>query len=257
MSAIAVPLIGVSACRQQVGKNPSHTVGDKYVEAAAFAGLPVILPARDGGSDTQALLARLDGILFTGSPSNVEPHHYNGAPSAQGTRHDQARDLLTLPLLRAAIAAGVPVMCICRGFQELNVALGGGLHQRVQALPDFLDHREPEDAPLEVQYGPRHAVSVEAGGLFESLGLSERFEVNSLHSQGIDRLAPGLRVEARAPDGLIEAVSMPDAPGLVLGVQWHPEWRFADNPVSLRLFQAFREACIAHAARVDRAASHQ
>lgn len=169
MSAFAVPLIGVSACRQQVGKNSSHTVGDKYVEAAGFAGLPLILPARDGGSDTRALLARLDGILFTGSPSNVEPHHYNGAPSAEGTRHDLARDRLTLPLLQAAIAAGVPVLCICRGFQELNVALGGTLHQRVQELPGYLDHREPEDAPLEVQYGPRHPVAVTAGGLFERL----------------------------------------------------------------------------------------
>ncbi|MBC7208987.1 MAG: gamma-glutamyl-gamma-aminobutyrate hydrolase family protein, partial [Pseudomonas sp.] len=135
--------------------------------------------------------------------------------------------------------------------QVLTEALfeGGKLHQRVQELPGYLDHREPEDAPLEVQYGPRHPVAVTAGGLFERLGLAAQFEVNSLHSQGIDRLAPGLRVEARAPDGLVEAVSMPDAPGFVVGVQWHPEWRFAENPVSLRLFEAFREACIAHAAR--------
>jgi len=242
------PLIGVSACRQQVGRHSSHTVGDKYVEAAGFAGIPLILPARDEPVDTQALLASLDGILFTGSPSNVEPHHYNGAPSATGTHHDVARDRLTLPLMRAAIAAGVPVFCICRGFQELNVALGGTLHQRVQALPGYLDHREPHEAPVQAQYSPRHPVSIEAGGMFERMGLAAQFEVNSLHSQGIDRLAPGLRVEARAPDGLIEAVSMDDAPGFALGVQWHPEWRFAENPVSLRLFQAFREACSAHAA---------
>ncbi|MBV4532055.1 gamma-glutamyl-gamma-aminobutyrate hydrolase family protein [Pseudomonas sp. SWRI107] len=249
MSANTVPLIGVSACRQQVGKNSSHTVGDKYVEAAGYAGLPLILPARDGGSDSQALLAPLNGILFSGSPSNVEPHHYNGAPSAAGTRHDLARDRLTLPLLQAAIAAGVPVLCICRGFQELNVALGGSLHQRVHEVPGYRDHREAQEAALEVQYSPSHPVRVSPGGMFERIGLPAQFEVNSLHSQGIDRLAPGLRVEACAPDGLIEAVSMPDAPGFVLGVQWHPEWRFAENPVSLRLFQAFREACIAHAAR--------
>lgn len=249
MSANTVPLIGVSACRQQVGKNSSHTVGDKYVEAAGYAGLPLILPARDGGSDSQALLAPLNGILFSGSPSNVEPHHYNGAPSVAGTRHDLARDRLTLPLLQAAIAAGVPVLCICRGFQELNVALGGSLHQRVHELPGYRDHREAQEAALEVQYSPSHPVRVSPGGMFERIGLPAQFEVNSLHSQGIDRLAPGLRVEACAPDGLIEAVSMPDAPGFVLGVQWHPEWRFAENPVSLRLFQAFREACIAHAAR--------
>ncbi|MDF2487600.1 MAG: peptidase [Pseudomonas sp.] len=243
------PLIGVTACRQQVGRNASHTVGDKYLEAAAFAGLPLILPARDVPADPQALLARLDGILFTGSPSNVEPHHYNGPPSAQGTHHDTARDRLTLPLLKAAIDAGVPVLCICRGFQELNVALGGSLHQRVHDLPGYLDHREPSDAPLDEQYSPRHPVSVEAGGMFERMGLATRFEVNSLHSQGIDRLAPGLRVEARAPDGLIEAVSASQGAGFVLGVQWHPEWQFADNPVSLRLFEAFRDACRARAAR--------
>lgn len=243
------PLIGVTACRQMVGKNSSHTVGDKYVEAAGFAGVPLILPARDEPVNPLQLLDHLDGIVFTGSPSNVEPHHYNGAPSAEGTRHDVARDRLTLPLLHAAISAGVPVFCICRGFQELNVSLGGTLHQRVQELPGYLDHREPQDAPLEEQYSPRHLVHVRAGGKFEQLGLPESFMVNSLHSQGIDRLADGLRAEALAPDGLIEAVSMEGAPGFVLGVQWHPEWRFMDNPVSLRLFKAFREACLAHAAK--------
>ena len=249
MSANAVPLIGVSACRQQVGKNASHTVGDKYVEAAGYAGIPLILPARDVGSDPLALLSILNGIVFTGSPSNVEPHHYNGAASVAGTRHDQARDRLTLPLLRAAIAAGVPVLCICRGFQELNVALGGSLHQRVQELPGYLDHREPQDAPLEEQYGPRHLVRTEAGGLFERFGLPEQFEVNSLHSQGIDRLAPGLRVEARAPDGLIEAVSVEHSQAFAFGVQWHPEWQVLDNPNYLKIFQAFGEACRQRAAR--------
>lgn len=246
-TAAQLPLIGVSACRQQLGRNSSHTVGDKYVEAAGFAGLALILPARDVPVDPGLVLERLDGILFTGSPSNVEPHHYNGAPSMEGTRHDVFRDRLTLPLLQAAIARGVPVLCICRGFQELNVSLGGTLHQRVQELPGFLDHREPQDAPLEEQYSPRHRVTVQPGGKFEQLGLPASFMVNSLHSQGINRLADGLRVEARAPDGLIEAVSMDDAPGFVVGVQWHPEYRFAENPVSLRLFEAFREACSAHA----------
>ncbi len=247
MKQAGTPLIGVTACRQMLGNTPSHTVGDKYVEAAGFAGIPLILPARNEALAPEQLLEKLGGILFTGSPSNVEPHHYNGAPSAEGTRHDVFRDRLTLPLLQAAIAAGVPVFCICRGFQELNVALGGTLHQRVQELPGYLDHREPHDAPLEEQYSPRHLVNVEPDGQFERLGLPRSFMVNSLHSQGIDRLAEGLRVEATAPDGLIEAVSMEDAPGFVLGVQWHPEWRIAENPVSLRLFQAFRAACNAYA----------
>ncbi|MDO7929244.1 gamma-glutamyl-gamma-aminobutyrate hydrolase family protein [Pseudomonas sp. KFB-139] len=243
------PMIGVTACRQQLGKYSSHTAGDKYVEAAAFAGIPVVLPALATPSDPAQLLAHLDGLLFTGSPSNVEPRHYQGPPSAEGTQHDVFRDRNTLPLLRQAIAQGVPVFCICRGFQELNVALGGSLHQRVHELPGYMDHREPKSELLEEQYAPQHGVQVQPGGVLDALGLAPGFEVNSLHSQGIDRLAADLRAEALAPDGLVEAVSLPTAPGFVLGVQWHPEWQFLDNPVSLRLFEAFREACQVYAQR--------
>lgn len=244
-----LPLIGVTACRQLLGKYASHTVGDKYVEAAAHAGIPVVLPALATPSEPAQLLARLDGLLFTGSPSNIEPHHYHGAASAEGTQHDAFRDRMTLPLLREAIAQGIPVLCICRGFQELNVTLGGSLHQRVHELPGFLDHREPRSDSLAEQYAPQHAVAVQPGGVFEALGLGPEFEVNSLHSQGVEHLAPGLRAEAVAPDGLIEAVSLPGAKGFVLGVQWHPEWQYRDNPVSLRLFEAFREACVVYANR--------
>ncbi len=179
----------------------------------------------------------------------MHPDRYQGPASAEGTLHDPVRDANTLPLLQAAIAREVPVFCICRGFQELNVALGGSLHQRVQELPGYLDHREPAVESVEEQYAPRHAVRVQPGGLLERIGLGEGFAVNSLHSQGIDRLAEGLRAEAVAPDGLIEAVSVLDAPGFMLGVQWHPEWRPNENPVSRRLFEAFREACVAYAGR--------
>jgi putative glutamine amidotransferase len=242
-----IPLIGVTACRQQLGKYSSHTVGDKYVEAAAFAGLPVLLPALGNQRDPAHWLDHVDGLFFTGSPSNVEPSQYNGASSLPGTAHDPHRDRLTLPLIKAAIAKGVPVFCICRGFQELNVALGGTLHQRVQDLPGFLDHREPESESLDEQYAPRHLVEVVEGGMLQRFGVPSRFEVNSLHSQGIDRLAPTLRAEAVAPDGLVEAVSVQDALGFVFGVQWHPEWQFTNNPVSLRMFEAFRDAVIAYA----------
>lgn len=238
-----MPLIGVTACRQTLGKYDSHTVGDKYVEAAGHAGLPVLLPARSVPSDPLALLDRLDGLLFTGSPSNVEPRHYQGPDSLAGTHHDAQRDAYTLPLLRLAIDRGVPVFCICRGFQELNVALGGSLHQRVQELPGYADHREPQSDVLGEQYAPKHPVRVAPGGVFEQLGLPPSFQVNSLHSQGIDRLASGLRIEALAPDGLVEAVSLRNAPGFVLGVQWHPEWNFRDTPESLTLLDAFRDAC--------------
>ncbi|MCW2291443.1 putative glutamine amidotransferase [Pseudomonas sp. BIGb0408] len=242
-----MPLIGVTACRQQLGKYDSHTVGDKYVEAAAYAGLPLVLPARSTPSDPHQLLAQLDGILFTGSPSNVEPRHYQGTPSIEGTQHDPRRDANTLPLLRLAIEKGVPVFCICRGFQELNVTLGGTLHQRVQDLPGYLDHREPQSESVAEQYAPQHAVTVQPGGAFERIGLPSQFQVNSLHSQGIDRLADSLRIEAQAPDGLVEAVSIPGSPGFLIGVQWHPEWRFSENPESLKLFQAFRDACQVYA----------
>jgi len=155
---------------------------------------------------------------------------------------DEHRDSTAIPLLKAAIAIGKPVLCICRGFQELNVALGGTLYQHVQEVPGRRDHRENPDAPLDVQYGPAHEVSVEPGGLLAQIVHERTFMVNSLHSQGVDRLAPGLRVEAIAPDGQIEAVSMPTAKGFLFGVQWHPEWKWSGNPISGRIYHAFGDA---------------
>jgi putative glutamine amidotransferase len=160
-----------------------------------------------------------------------------------GTQHDPARDQTTLPLIRQAIAAGIPVLGICRGFQEMNVAFGGTLHQRVHEVAGMLDHREPDEQPLEVQYAPRHPLQVQPGGVLAGLGLPREIAVNSIHGQGVERLAPGLRVEALAPDGLIEAFSVIDAPSFALGVQWHPEWLVGSNPNYLAIFQAFGEAC--------------
>src|SRR4029077_7399197 len=136
------------------------------------------------------LLERLDGLLFTGSPSNVEPHHCRSPPSAPGTLPDPARDATTLPLIRTAVESGVPVLGICRGFQEMNVAFGGTLHQRLHEVPGHMDHRDDESQPLEVQYGPAHEVTLEPGGLLRSLAQSDTLRVNSLHSQGVERLAP-------------------------------------------------------------------
>jgi putative glutamine amidotransferase len=150
--------------------------------------------------------------------------------------------------LRAAIAAGRPLICLCRGFQELNVAMGGTLHQHLQELPGRLDHREDHQAPLDEQYGPAHEVRVIPGGLLAQIVREPRFPVNSLHSQGIDRLAPPLHADAIAPDETIEAVSMPEANGFVLGLQWHPEWRWRENPVSRQIFSAFGEAVKNYAA---------
>lgn len=245
------PLIGVSACHRQLGLHPFHIVGDKYLRAVAIGagGLPLAIPALAELIDLGELLGQLDGLLFTGSPSNVEPHHYQGPASEPGTQHDPERDRMNLPLIRAAVDAGVPLLGICRGFQEMNVAFGGSLYQKVHQAGPFMDHREDPDSPLEVQYGLRHPILVQPGGLFEALGLPPRFEVNSVHGQGVERLAPGLRVEALAPDGLIEAFSVADARAFALGVQFHPEWKVQEHPPYLAIFRAFGEACRRRAAQ--------
>ena len=242
---LRLPIIGVTACTKQVGLHPNHIVGDKYVRAVAVGAeaLPLVIPALGELIDHDTLLASVDGLLFTGSPSNVEPHHYSGPASMPGTHHDIFRDATTLPLIRKAIDAGIPVLGICRGFQEMNVAFGGSLHQRVQEVAGMMDHREPADQPVEVQYAPRHAVRVQAGGVLAGLGLPAQIDVNSIHGQGVARLAPGLRVEALAPDGLVEAFSVEGAQSFALGVQWHPEWQVRSNPNYLAIFQAFGEAC--------------
>lgn len=227
-----------------VGKHPFHMVGEKYARAVmeAAEAAPLLIPSLAEELGFEELLERLDGLLFTGSPSNVEPHHYQGTPSAPGTLHDPARDATTLPLIRKAVQAGVPVFGICRGFQEMNVAFGGTLHQRLHEVPGHLDHRDDESQPLEVQYGPAHEVTLEPGGVLHSLSSAERVPVNSLHSQGIDQLGSELAVEARAPDGVIEAFRVRAAEHFALAVQWHPEWKVMSNPFSRALFAAFGRA---------------
>ena len=253
-----LPLIGVTACSKQIGLHAYHISGDKYVRAVASAakGLPVILPSLADLLAPSDILDGLDGILFTGSPSNIEPFRYSGPASVPGTAHDSARDATTLPLIRAAIEAGVPVLGICRGFQEMNVAFGGSLHQKVHEAGPFMDHREDDSLPLEGQYAPSHPVHIQPGGVLAGLGLASEIHVNSIHGQGVERLAPGLCVEALAPDGLIEAVSVPQGKGFALGVQWHPEWQVCSNPDYLAIFQAFGDACRKRALQRDADASN-
>jgi len=256
-----LPLVGVPACVKQLNNSPFHTVQEKYLTAVRRASqcAPLILPAlgweRDGetaiGLALDPLLDMLDGVLLTGSPSNVEPHHYDGHPSAPGTEHDAQRDATTLPLIRRAIERGIPLLAICRGIQELNVAMGGTLHQRVHEVPGRFDHRSgvPRDRPLDERYALAHPVALARDGwLAQRLGCTQ-IMVNSLHAQGIDKPAPGMAIEATAEDGTIEAVRLPSAPGFVLGLQWHPEHRATENPVSLSLFQAFGDAAREHATR--------
>jgi putative glutamine amidotransferase len=220
-----------------------HQANDEYVTAIrdGAGALPLLIPSTDTPLDFDAVLAFVDGLLFTGAPSNVAPSHY-GASLRPGTELDETRDATTLALLRAAIGAGMPLLAICRGFQELNVALGGSLHQHVHEIPGRLDHREPKDMPPEVEYGPAHAIAITQGGLLARLSGMPDAMVNSLHSQGIDRLAPDLTIEALAPDGQIEAVSLPGAKAFALGVQWHPEWAFAGNSLSRAIFTGFGAA---------------
>jgi putative glutamine amidotransferase len=239
------PVVGVISDRRMLGAHPFHVQGEKYLVALARgAGVfPVGIPALADGLDVLEILARVDGLLLTGSPSNVEPTRYGGPPSAPGTLHDPHRDGPALALIPAAVRAGLPLLAICRGFQELNVAFGGSLHQAVHAEPGLADHREDKAAAVDDQYGPAHPVRFMPGGLLARLTGREEAVVNSLHAQGIERLGEGLRPEAVAPDGLTEAVTVAGAPGFVLGVQWHPEWRVLENPVSLAIFRAFGDAC--------------
>ncbi len=245
----AKPFIGIPADRRLLGHHWFHAVGEKYIVAVAEAAeaVPVLIPALGPTLEPGSLLERFDGLLLTGSPSNVEPRHYSGPASDPGTLHDPERDATTLPMIPAAIAAGMPVLAVCRGFQEMNVAFGGTLWQKLHEVEGFEDHREDVEAPLEVQYGPAHDVLLEPGGLLRGLARSERIRVNSLHSQGVDRLGPGLAVEARAPDGVVEAFRVSDAPRFAVAVQWHPEWQVMSNPFSRALFGAFGAASRARA----------
>ena len=247
------PLIGITCCSKAFGPHEvqNHAASDTYVKVCdrVVLGVPVLIPANGEAVDIETLLARLDGLILTGSRSNVSPERYGGCPHREGTPEDQLRDAVTLPLTRAAIAAAMPVVAICRGFQELNVALGGSLHQRLQDLPGHLDHSTPNHPEIAVRYGKAHEVRLLPGGLLHRLaGGVERVRVNSLHDQGIDRLSPRLAVEAVAPDGVIEAVRVIAAPGFAVGVQWHPEYDYACDPFSHAIFAAFASAVRARAA---------
>jgi putative glutamine amidotransferase len=238
-----VPIVGVPACMRKVKERVIHSVSDKYPSALIDAAgcLPILIPAVGSKLDLRGVLDRLDGLLLTGSPSNVHPSHYGGTASHPETLHDRERDATTLPLIREAIRRDLPILAICRGIQELNVALGGTLHQRVHELPGRLNHRSNKDSP-DGPYGPAHSVRLAPGGFLAQLAGTAEVVVNSLHSQGIDRPAPKLRVEAVAPDGQIEAVSLAGA-RFVVGVQWHPEYKVIENSLSRALFSAFARAC--------------
>lgn len=238
------PLVGVTADYRTYDNAPYHVVGDKYLRAVWEAAdcTPLVIPAMAESQEAAAMLEALDGLLFTGSPSNVHPTLYGHTPSERYEPYDQARDAMTFRMIEAALENGLPTLFICRGFQELNAALGGTLHPRVHEVEGRLDHRMPEHDDPDVRYGPRHAMTFTAGGRFAEIAEATEIEVNSLHGQGIDRPAQGLTIEGHAPDGTPEAVTVDGAKAFALGVQWHPEYKPLENAFSTRLFRAFSQA---------------
>ncbi len=247
------PLIGVTACTRLEGTGNSprllYSVVEKYISAVVtFGGTPVIVPPLP---ESAALLSRLDGLLLTGSASNIDPRHYDG-PADHTALRDPQRDDLVLPLIPQAIDADIPLLGLCRGLQEINVALGGSLTPAVHRLPGRLDHRARTDLDDNQRYDVAHQVRLTPGGLLQRLAGSDHAVVNSLHGEAIDRLAPDLVVEAVADDATIEAARLNTASSFVLGVQWHPEHPVARSwPLSKAIFATFIGAAIDRAAARD------
>jgi putative glutamine amidotransferase len=252
------PLIGLTADQRHFDEHYWHVCEEHYLTAVveAVGGIPVIIPALAEALDLDALLRRLDGLLVTGGVSNILPQYYGQASAQDDCSRDPQRDATDFLLIPRALALGVPLLGICRGLQELNVALGGTLHQRVHCVPGLMDHREPESKDQAVQYGPSHPVRLQPGGVLERLGLGSTAMVNSLHGQGIDRLAEGLQIEATAPDGLVEAVSLPAAAAFAVAVQWHPEWYRHNTAFCQALLAEFGAQCRAYAERKIAASGH-
>lgn len=237
------PLIGVMMCQIVNAGHPTQSVHNKYLDAVALAGgvplpLPHVLTSYPQLADHA--LAILDGILLTGSPSNIEPWHY-GEEGVEA-KADPGRDRLAFAAITWATSRKMPLFGICRGLQELVVANGGSLYRHLDQQKRLLRHQEEATQPLSMQYAPVHDVFPEPGGLLHTLLASDApVAVNSLHQQGIHETGPQLRVEARSPDGLIEAVSHRHHP-FALAVQWHPEWQPASDAASAALFEGFIRA---------------
>jgi putative glutamine amidotransferase len=239
------PIIGVPADRRVYEPHPWHMVGEKYLKAIIEAAdaIPLIIPVLADDLAIDELVDQVDGVMLTGSYSDIEPHHYGSESEDPDALRDPHRDAMTLPVARHALQTGVPLFAICRGFQELNVALGGTLHQKLRDVPGYHNHKENPEDTLDVQYGPSHPVNLVDGGLLARLAGVEKVMVNSLHGQGVARLADGVTVEAVADDGLIEAFTVDGARTFALAVQWHPEWKASSNEFSSAMFKAFGDAC--------------
>ena len=222
----------------------NQLVGDLYIQALVnfTSGTVIGLLALGETADLGAIMGLIHGLMLPGGRSNIEPHHYGGDPFPPDEMTDPARDHMLLPLIRACIAEGIPILGTCRGLQEINVALGGNLHYRVNELPGRQDHSMRPGAPRDEIFGPRHLIQFTEGGLFEELAGEPEVITNSLHGQGIDRLGNGLKIDAKALDGTIEGISLPDAKAFTAAAQWHIEWQPENHTLSRGLYTAFDEA---------------
>ncbi|MCC0029281.1 MAG: gamma-glutamyl-gamma-aminobutyrate hydrolase family protein [Brucellaceae bacterium] len=244
------PLVALAADVRHFEGYDWHASPSTYLDAAIEAAgvVPLIVPAFGDRIDIDAVLDAVDGVMVSGSKSNVHPARYGVEPSPDHEPYDEARDATSIPLISRALERGIPVFAICRGIQELNVALGGSLATEIQEGEGRMDHRAPDSTEQSERFAIRHPVTVAPGScLANALGETETVRVNSLHRQAIDRLGNGLVAEAVADDGTIEAVSVKDAKAFAIGVQWHPEYWHREDNVSRHLFQAFGDAVRAHA----------
>ena len=241
----ARPVLGVVACARAIDDEPAQLVKTRYAAAAMAWGnvAALLVPSLPELMSATEVAPRLDGLLLTGSPSNVAPDRYGeaGAPDAEGP-FDPGRDAMTADLIEAMLDLGRPVFGVCRGFQEINVAFGGDLRRDTSRNPDLIAHHAPDGASLPQMFEHEHDVTLTEGGLLRREFGRDRLHVNSVHFQGVGRLGEGLHIEARAPDGLVEAVSARVNGAPVLAVQWHPEWRTNDNPDSQTFFRLLGRA---------------
>lgn len=242
---MARAVIGIIGNRHLInGEYRIHGAGMASSAAVAVVSqcLPLMVPTDPALVDVGDLMATCDGFLLTGGRPNVHPEEYGHAPTPAHGDFDRDRDGVALPLIRACVAAGQPVLAICRGFQEMNVAFGGTLHPEIRELPGRMNHRMPPDGTIEEKFALRHDVTFSADGPFAALMGSDVVRTNTLHGQGIEQAGAGLVIDGWADDGTPEAIYVKDAPGFALGVQWHPEYRAAEDPVSRALFGALGDA---------------
>jgi putative glutamine amidotransferase len=236
------PVVGIIGNSHLVNDQyPVQAVGVSNIQAVAelTGAIPLMVPALPAVAATADLISACAGFVFTGGRPNVHPEHYGHEPTEKHGVFDPDRDSVVLPLIRECVARGVPIFCICRGFQELNVAFGGTLHPEIREIPGRNNHRMPPEGTLEEKFGLRHTVTLTSGGAFHRLLGRQEIMVNSLHGQGILDRGARVVIEGHADDGTPEAIVIDGASGFAMGVQWHPEWNAADDPVSRALFQAF------------------